>query len=240
MVNETMARRHWPEQNALGRRIKFSDDGPWFSIVGIVGDVKQQGARIEARAQTLIPYWQLPEPGVAIVLKTHGEPEALTAPLRQAVRSVDPDMPVSGIGTMAGFVAESIEEPRFLALLVGLFAGLALVLAAIGIYGVLAYAVSQRTSEIGVRMALGAGRADVFSLIVKDGLTLTLIGAVLGVVASLLVAPMLSTLLFGVQPMDPLTFVIVVAMILAVAACASIIPARRGMRVDPLAALRTE
>jgi putative ABC transport system permease protein len=240
MVNETMARRYWPDQNALGRRIKFSDDGPWFTIVGIVGDVKQQGARIEARAQTLIPYWQLPEPGVAIVLKTHGEPEALIAPLKQAVRSVDPDMPVSGIGTMASFVAESIEEPRFLALLVGLFAGLALTLAAIGIYGVLSYAVSQRTSEIGVRMALGAGRGEVFSLIVRDGLRLTLIGVVLGVVASLLVAPALSTLLFGVQPVDPVTFVIMVAMILAVAASASIIPARRGMRVDPLAALRTE
>jgi putative ABC transport system permease protein len=240
LVNETMARRHWPGQNAVGRRIKFADDGPWFSIVGIVGDVKQQGARIEARAQTFIPYWQLPEPGVVIVLKAQGEPEALTGPLKQAVRSVDPDMPVSGIGTMASSVAESIEEPRFLALLVGLFAGLALGLAAIGIYGVLSYAVSQRTSEIGVRLALGAGRGDVFSLIVRDGFRLTLIGVVLGVVASLLVAPALSTLLFGVRPIDPLTFLIVVAMILAVAACASIIPARRGMRVDPLAALRTE
>jgi putative ABC transport system permease protein len=240
MINETMARRHWPGQEALGRRIRFSDDGQWFRIVGIIGDVKQQGARIEARAQTLIPYWQLPEPGVAIVLKTHGEPETLTAPLKQAVRSVDPDMPVSGIDTMTSMVAESIEEPRFLALVVGVFAGLALALAAIGIYGVLSYAVSQRTSEIGVRLALGAGRADVFSLIVKDGLRLTLVGVGIGIVTSLFVAPALSTLLFGVKALDPVTFVIVVAGILGVAACASIIPARRGMQVDPLAALRTE
>jgi putative ABC transport system permease protein len=149
-------------------------------------------------------------------------------------------MPVSGIDTMSGMVAESIEEPRFLALLVGVFAALALVLAAIGIYGVLSYAVSQRISEIGVRLALGAGRRDVFSLIVKDGLRLTLAGVVIGVVTSLLVAPALSTLLFDVKPVDPLTFVIVVVAILGVAACASIIPARRGMRVDPLAALRME
>jgi putative ABC transport system permease protein len=240
MINEAMARRHWPGQEALGRRIKFSDEGQWFRIVGIVGDVKQQGARVEPRAQTLIPYWQLPEPGVAIVLKTHGDPEPLTAPLKQAVRAVDPDMPVSGIDTMSGMVAESIDEPRFLAMLVGVFAGLALVLAAIGIYGVLSYAVSQRISEIGVRLALGAGRRDVFSLIVNDGLRLTLAGIVIGVVTSLLVAPALSTLLFGVKPIDPLTFVMVVVAILGVAACASIIPARRGMRVDPLAALRTD
>ena len=240
MINEAMARRYWPGQDALGRRIKFSDDGGWFRIVGIVGDVKQQGARLEARAQTLIPYWQLPEPGVAIVLKTHGQPETLTGPLKQAVRAVDPDMPVSGIATMTSLVAESIEEPRFLALLVGLFAALALALAAIGIYGVLSYAVSQRMSEIGVRVALGAGRADVFSLIVRDGLRLALVGVGIGVVISVVGAPALSTLLFGVQPIDPLTFVTVVAAILGVAACASIIPARRGMRVDPLAALRTE
>jgi ABC-type antimicrobial peptide transport system permease subunit len=125
-------------------------------------------------------------------------------------------------------------------MLVGVFAGLALVLAAIGIYGVLSYAVSQRISEIGVRLALGAGRRDVFSLIVNDGLRLTLAGIVIGVVTSLLVAPALSTLLFGVKPIDPLTFVMVVVAILGVAACASIIPARRGMRVDPLAALRTD
>ncbi|HYN06503.1 MAG TPA: ABC transporter permease [Vicinamibacterales bacterium] len=240
LINETMARRHFAGKDAVGGRMRFSDDGPWFRIVGIAGDVKGQGARAELRGQTYIPYWQLPEPGVAIALKTHGDPEVLSAPLRHAVREIDPDMPVSNVATMSSLVADSIEEPRFLALLVGIFAALALLLAAIGIYGVLSYAVSQRTAEIGVRLALGAGGRDVFSLIVTDGLKLTLIGVAIGVVTSILVAPALSTLLFEVQPIDPVTFVAVVGMILAVAICAAVIPARRGMRVDPLTALRTE
>jgi putative ABC transport system permease protein len=240
MINETMANRHWPGEDAIGKRLRFGDDGPWFRIVGIVGDVKQQGARAGLRGQTYIPYWHLPEPGVGVILKTHGQPDVLAAPLRHAVREIDPDMPVSNVSTMTGLVADSIEEPRFLALLVGFFAGLALLLAAIGIYGVLSYAVSQRTAEIGVRLALGAGRQDVFSLIVKDGFRLTLIGVAIGVAISLLVAPALSTLLFGIQPVDPITFAVVVATILVVALCASVIPARRGMRVDPLTALRAE
>ncbi len=240
MINETMARRHWPGQDAIGRRIRFGDDGPWFRIVGIVGDVKQQGARAELRGQTYIPYWHLAEPGVGVAIRTHGQPELLAAPLRHAIREIDPDMPVSNVSTMTSLVATSIEEPRFLALLVGLFAGLALLLAAIGIYGVLSYAVSQRTAEIGVRLALGAGRREVFALILRDGFRLTLLGVGVGVAVSLMVAPTLSTLLFGVQPVDPITFAVVVATILAVALCASAIPARRGMRVDPLSALRAE
>ncbi|HEY7473534.1 MAG TPA: ABC transporter permease [Vicinamibacterales bacterium] len=240
LINETMARRHWPGKDALGGRMRFSDNGPWFTVVGIVGDVKGQGARAELRGQTYIPYWQLPEPGVAIALKTFGDPEVLTAPLRHAVREIDPDMPVSNVATLSSLVADSIDEPRFLALLVGIFAGLALLLASIGIYGVLSYAVAQRTAEIGVRVALGAARRDVFSLIVADGLKLTLVGVVIGVVTSILVAPTLSTLLFEIQPIDPLTFTAVVGTILIVAICAAVIPARRGMRVDPLAALRTE
>jgi putative ABC transport system permease protein len=240
MINETLARRHWPGKDALGGRMRFSDDGPWFTIVGIVGDVKGQGARAELRGQTYIPYWQLPEPGVAIALKTFGEPEVLTAPLRHAVREIDPDMPVSNVATLSSLVADSIDEPRFLALLVGIFAGLALLLASIGIYGVLSYAVAQRTAEIGVRVALGAARRDVFSLIVADGLKLTLVGVAIGVVTSVLVAPALSTLLFEIQPIDPLTFAAVVGTILIVAICAAVIPARRGMRVDPLTALRAE
>ncbi len=240
MVNETMASRHWPGEDPIGRRIRFSDDGPWFKIVGVVGDVKQQGARAGLRGQTYIPYWHLPEPGVGIALKTAGQAELLSAPLRRAIRDVDPDMPVSNVATMTSLVADSIEEPRFLALLVGLFAGLALLLAAIGIYGVLSYAVSQRTAEIGVRLAMGAARRDVFSLIVMDGLRLALVGVAIGVVTSAVVAPGLSKLLFQVQPIDPITFVGVVAAILIVAVAASIIPARRGMRVDPLTALRAD
>jgi putative ABC transport system permease protein len=240
LINEELARRHWAGQDPIGRRIRFSDDGPWFTIIGIVGDVKQEGARPAPRAQTFIPYWHLPEVGIVVVLKTAAQPETLVTPLRQAVRAVDPDIPVTNIAPMTTLVSDSIEEPRFLAVLVGLFAGLALVLAAIGIYGVLSYAVSQRSSEIGVRLALGAGRRDVFALIVADGFRLAAIGVAIGVTVSFLVAPWLSTLLFNVTPIDPMTFLLVVATILGVASCASIIPARRATRVDPLAALRAE
>jgi putative ABC transport system permease protein len=240
LINEEMAKRHWAGQDPIGKRIRFSDDSPWFTIVGIAGDVKQQGARPAPRAQTFIPYWHLPEPGITVVLKTASQPETLTMPLRQAVRAVDPDIPVTNIAAMTSLVSESIEEPRFLAMLVGLFAGLALLLAAIGIYGVLSYAVSQRAAEIGVRLALGAGRRDVFSLIVADGFRLAVIGVAIGVIVSFFVAPGLSTLLFHVKPIDPVTFVLVVATILAVAVCASVIPARRATRVDPLTALRAE
>jgi putative ABC transport system permease protein len=240
IINEELARRHWAGQDPIGRRMRFSDDGPWFTIVGIAGDVKQEGARLAARAQTFIPYWHLPEAGITVVLKTAAQPETLAMALRQAVRAVDPDIPVTNIAAMTTLVSDSIEEPRFLAVLVGLFAGLALVLAAIGIYGVLSYAVSQRSSEIGLRLALGAGRRDVFSLIVADGFRLAAIGIAIGIAVSLLVAPALSTLLFNIKPIDPMTFGLVVAIILGVGACASIIPARRATRVDPLTALRAE
>ena len=240
IINEELARRHWAGQDPIGRRMRFSDDGPWFTIVGIAGDVKQEGARLAPRAQTFIPYWHLPEAGINVVLKTAAQPETLAMPLRQAVRAVDPDIPVTNIAAMTTLVSDSIEEPRFLAVLVGLFAGLALVLAAIGIYGVLSYAVSQRSSEIGLRLALGAGRRDVFSLIVADGFRLAAIGVAIGIAVSLFVAPTLSTLLFNIKPIDPMTFALVVAVILGVGACASIIPARRATRVDPLTALRAE
>jgi putative ABC transport system permease protein len=242
VINETGARRFWPGEDPIGKRVRFDQDekAPWFTVIGVCEDVKMRGARGEARTEVYIPYWQMPEPGMNIVLKAAADPARLAGPLRQAVREVDPDLPVSTLMPMSQIVSDSIDEPRFVAFLVSVFATLALLLSAIGIYGVMSYAVAQRTSEIGVRMALGAGRHEVFGLIVGDGLKLAAIGIGIGLVASVALARSISTLLFGVATYDPLTFAAMTATLLAVAVLASIIPAQRATRVDPIVALRAE
>ena len=242
IVSDTAVRRFWPSEEPLGRRVRFSDkaDAPWFTVIGVTGDVRVSGARGDARPEMYLPYWQLPEPGVNVVLKTAGDPALLAGPLRQAVREIDRDMPVSAIAPMTSLVADSISQPRFFALLVAIFAALAMTLAAVGIYGVMSYAVAQRTSEIGVRMALGAAGQDVFRLVVGDGLRMAALGVIIGLAGAFLIARSLTTLLFGIRPGDPLTFLSTGALLLAVAALASFIPAVRAARVDPMVALRRE
>jgi putative ABC transport system permease protein len=239
IVNESMAKKFFAGEDALGRRLRFGDS-PWFTIVGIVGDAKIRGAREAVRIETFIPYWQFPEPGMNILLKAAGDPALLAGPLKQAVASLDPTIPVQGITTLSEIVGESIEQPRFFAMLSAAFAVLALVLAAVGIYGVMAYVVAQRTTEIGVRIALGATQREVFHLIVGDGLRVTAMGVALGIAGSMLVSRWLTTLLFGVKPGDPLTLAVTAVLLLIVGAAACFVPARRATRVDPMVALRGE
>jgi putative ABC transport system permease protein len=241
VVNETFARRYFAGEDPLGRRIRFGgEDRPWFTIVGIAADVKTRGAREATQVETFVPYWQLTEPGMNVILKAAGDPALLSAPLRRAVADIDRTVPVAGITTLETMVRESIEQPRFFAMLSGAFAILALTLAAVGLYGVLAYTMTQRTTEIGVRMALGATAPKVFRLVVGEGLRLTAAGLALGIAGSLGVGRLLTTLLFGVGPADPRIFAGTAAVLVAVAGLACVIPARRATRVDPMLALRAE
>ena len=235
-----MAVRYFPGEEPLGRRLRFNERSPWFTIVAIVGDAKTRGAAGSPRVETFVPYWQYTEPGMFAILKTGSAPSTLAAPLRQAVASIDRNVPVSGVTTLSAMVSGSIGQPRFFALLAAGFAGLALVLAAIGIYGVMAYAVAQRTAEIGVRIALGAKPSEVFRLILRDGMKVTGTGVLLGIGGSMLVGRGLSTMLFGVAPWDPATLAGTALMLLGVASLACCVPARRATRVDPLRALRAE
>jgi putative ABC transport system permease protein len=241
IVNETFQRTYFPGEDPLGRRIRFGN-GEWATIVGVAQDVKVRGAREATYVETYIPYWQMTEPGMNVLLKMKGggSPAQLIAPLRQAVAAIDRNVPVSGVVMLAELVGDSIENPRFFATLASTFALLALALAAVGIYGVMSYAVSQRTAEIGVRMAVGASAPDVFRLVIADGLKVTLVGVAAGIGGSLLVARSLGALLFGVQARDPVTLAITACGLVAVAAAACFLPAWRATRVDAAVALRTD
>jgi putative ABC transport system permease protein len=240
VINETMARRHWPGGDALGRRIRFGPKEPWATIVGIVADVKVRGPREAAQVETYIPYWQQPEAGINVVLKTAGDPQALTEPLRRAVKEVDPGIAVASLATLDEIVADSIGSSRFIATLVAIFAAVALALAAVGIYGVMSYAVSQRTQEIGVRLALGAAERQIFGLVVGESLTLAGIGLGLGLAGAWAAGRALRGLLYGVAAADAATFAGTAALLLAVAFAAAYVPARRAMQIDPINALRVE
>ena len=241
VINQMFARKYFPGESPLGKRLQFDPTLPTFTIIGVVGDVKMAGAlEPDARVETYVPYWQMTEPGMVVVLKTAGDPAPLTAPLRQAVASIDRNVPVSNVEVLADVVRESIDQPRFVMSLANAFAVLALVLAAIGIYGVMAYTVSQRTTEFGVRMALGAARGEVFRLVLADALKLTAAGVILGIAGSLLISRSLSALNYGISGADPMTLAATSTALVLVAVVASLVPARRATRVDPMEALRAE
>lgn len=242
VISETMARRFWPNEDPIGKRFTPGDasrDDQWIQVIGVVNDVRQFQLTAEPRPQMYLTYEQVgffaPR---FLVVRTDVEPSSLAGAVRQAVWEIDKDQPVSNIQTMEEVVSESIARQRFSMLLLAIFAGVALVLAAVGIYGVMSYSVAQRTHEIGIRMALGAQTGTVLKLAVGHGLKLLLAGIVIGLVAASLLTRLMSTLLFGVTPTDPLTFTAISLILLAVGLLASYIPARRATKVDPVIALR--
>jgi putative ABC transport system permease protein len=243
VISETTARLFWPGESALGKHLKVgfpsTSPKPWLTVVGVVKDVRQYELIIEPKPQMYLPYQQAEffEPR-ALVVRTNFDPLSLVATVRQTVWEIDKDQPVSDISSMEEIVSDSVARQRFSMLLLGVFAGLALVLAAVGIYGVMSYSVAQQTREIGIRMALGAQRSDVLKMTVGQGLRLVLTGVAIGLAAAFILTRVMSTLLFGVSPTDPLTFVSISIVLIGVAVLASYIPALRATRVDPMFALR--
>ena len=246
VVNEAFARKHFGGAAAVGQRVAFERDAPvWYEIVGIAGNVKHRGLDAGDRPELYVPYrqplfaqWTVRP--MFVVVRTDGDPIELVSTVRRDVARVDPDQPISDVRTMAERIDRSLIGRRFNATLLALFAALALTLAAVGIYGLVAYAVTERTHEIGVRIALGATRTDVVAMVLRQGMVLAVIGAAIGVAASLGVVRLLSGLLFGVSPADPATFAAIPLLLLLVALAACVIPARRATRVDPMSALRAE
>ncbi|HEV2914295.1 MAG TPA: ABC transporter permease [Pyrinomonadaceae bacterium] len=242
IINEAAARRFWPTEEVIGKRLGFEDDGKdvWREVVGIVGNVKHERLDAEAKPEVYFPYRQYPKNFMSLVVRTSSEPLNMIASVREQVLAIDRDQPVFDIMTMEQRISRSVAQSRFIMLLLGLFSALALLLAAVGIYGVMAYVVAQRTHEIGIRMALGAQARDVLRMVIRQGMTLAFVGVGIGLLGAFALTRLMSSLLFGVTATDPLTFILVALVLSAVALVAIIIPARRATRVDPMIALRYE
>ena len=245
LINRRLAEQFWPGEEAIGKRLKVGPaDSPnaWLTVAGVVGNVRQTGL-YDQRLEFYVPYMQERRSFMAprdLVVRTSVDPAVIAGAVRNAVWAVDKDQPVSNVRTMDQVFAAAISQERFQALMLGLFASLALVLACVGLYGVISYSVVQRTHEIGVRMALGAQPVDVLRLVIRQGMLLTFAGLVIGVVAGTFATRVLTDMLFGVTPRDPVTFIGVPVLLLLTAFLACYVPARRATRIDPLSALRYE
>ena len=242
VINESMARRLWPGEDAVGKRFTVSFMGPPVTreVIGVVGDVRQEGLDAEPQPGLFLPHAQVPTGAITFTLRTAGDAGALLSAVKREIWAVNPALPVSSEATMEQLLDASLRERRFHLTLLGAFAAVAIVLAAVGIYGVVSYTASERTREIGVRVALGAQARDVLSLVLRQGIVLALGGVLLGLSTAALLTRVLRTMLFGVAPLDPLTFAAGGATVLLVAATATLVPARRAARGDPIIALRRE
>ena len=240
MIDQYTAARYFPNVDPIGKTLQNSRDKIPMQIVGVVGDVKFSALSAPNVEEMYMPHEQSPWPSMTLVVRSTSSTKPLVTAIRQKIGEIDPDLPVAGIQTMDEVVSTSVAQPRLLTALVGAFAGFALLLAALGIYGVMAYSVSQRVHEVGIRMALGATPGDVFSLVVGQGMRLVILGVAAGFVASLGLTRLLGTLLFGTSATDPATFAGVATILMVVALLACYLPARRATRVDPLIALRHE
>jgi putative ABC transport system permease protein len=245
VIDEEFARRYWPNEDAVGKRIRLGggvdSKAPLLTVLGVVGRVKMEGLGQDSkRVQGYFPFAQNPSSGMTVILKAAGDPNQLIAAVRQQVKSIDPDQPIYSIRSMDDIRAESVAPERLNLTLLSLFAGIALVLAVVGIYGVMSYSVTQRTHEIGIRMAIGAQPRDVFRMVLRQGMMLALIGVVCGLVGAFLLTRLMASMLFGVEPTDPLTFTAIAILLTGVALIACYLPGRRATKVDPVVSLRYE
>jgi putative ABC transport system permease protein len=237
IVSQQLVAAVFPNEEALGKRLVTFDNEP-FEIVGVVGDLLHQSLGGQPAPAMYFPTRKTG--GTNLVLRTTGDPLSLVGAVRNEVRAIDPDQPIAAVRTMSDWVDSSVSGPRYRTTLFGMFAALAMMLAATGIYGVMSYTVAQRTHEIGVRMALGARSRDVLKLVVGQGMLLTVIGVVIGLIGAFALTRVMASLLFGVTAKDPITFAVVAGLLIAVAFVACFVPARRATKVDPLVALRYE
>jgi putative ABC transport system permease protein len=243
LINESFARRKFHGQDPIGQRVHVGrTDLPWYTIVGVVGDVKQTSLAVsQADAVYITPsQWYFADPAMSLVVRTRGDAASLAPAIRNAIWSVDKDQPIIRVATMDQLLAASAAERRFALILFQAFALVALVLAATGIYGVLSGSVTERTREIGVRLALGASRGDILALVVRQGMTLTGLGVVIGLSGALVASQAIVTMLFGISRLDPITYLSVIGLVMGVSVIACWVPARRATKVDPLVALRYE
>ena len=241
IIDDVLARQYWPGQDPIGQHIRNGNSSPWATIAGVVGHVKHSDLSGEdVKGKYYYPAFQRPMPFMSFVMRSPSDAGRLSTAMRDAVRAVDPTQPVSQIRLMSGMVNSSLAPRKFVVTVLGVFAAMALSMALIGLYGVISYAVTQRTQELGVRMALGAQSTDVLRLVLGQGMKLAGFGAALGLIVALAMSRFLRGELFHVSAVDPITFVLMAAALIAAALLASYIPARRATRVDPMVALRYE
>jgi putative ABC transport system permease protein len=243
VINETMARRFWPNEDPVGKRFCYGGPqcgGPLLTIVGVVGDMRRTGFDKPVRYETFLPYTQLAPGTLTLVVRTIGDPLAAVAPVRAQLRSLDAEQPLFEVATMDQLLSSMVAQRRFSMTLLGTFAALALLLGVVGVYGVTSYLVAQRTREVGVRLALGAPPGQVVAMVVRQGMTVAVVGLGIGLVAALAAARLMAGLLFGVSPYDVATLLVVIAVIALATLIANWVPALRAAHVDPLSALRSD